>query len=83
MELCPHNPWAQVSCDHTMDVGVCCMGKKLPAPPKALGPKFACAGNRNQISSGSTRLVDCNEEACRLEVKPTLPPKPCPLNPKP
>jgi hypothetical protein len=28
----------QVSCDHTMDVGICCMGKKLPAPPKAMVP---------------------------------------------
>jgi hypothetical protein len=50
-------------------------GKKLPAPRKATGPKYECAGNRNEISSGSTRLVDCNARACRLEVPPPLPPR--------
>jgi hypothetical protein len=70
LEWCNHSPWGNThACDHTMDAGVCCLGPGKPPPPKAPGPKWACAGDNNMISSGATRLVECTAGGCRLEIK--------------
>jgi len=70
LEWCPHGPWGNTkSCDHSMDAGVCCQGPGKPPPRKAPGPKWPCAGDKNSISSGATRLVECTKNGCRFEIK--------------
>jgi len=69
MEWCPHSPWGKHSCDHDMDAGVCCLGEQSAPPPKAPGPKYECAGGSQSVSSGATRLIECTNKGCRLEVK--------------
>uniref|UniRef100_A0A7S0V820 SRCR domain-containing protein n=1 Tax=Hemiselmis tepida TaxID=464990 RepID=A0A7S0V820_9CRYP len=69
VEWCPHSPWGRHDCDHTMDAGVCCIGKGKPAGPKAPGPSYSCAGGENKVDNGSTRLVGCRNAGCRLEVR--------------
>mmetsp|Transcript_32316 Transcript_32316/g.76185 ORF Transcript_32316/g.76185 Transcript_32316/m.76185 type:complete len:599 (-) Transcript_32316:62-1858(-) len=69
MEWCKRSPWGRADCDHSMDAGVCCIGEKSAAPPKAPGPVYECAGGKTTASSGSTRLVECTPTGCRLEVK--------------
>lgn len=67
---CAHPTWGETSdCGHGEDVGMCCFGGPEPTmTPKArIGPsKFArCPG----VTGDDMRLVDCNREVCRLEVK--------------
>eukprot|EP00286_Rhodomonas_abbreviata_P018130 CAMPEP_0181305788 /NCGR_PEP_ID=MMETSP1101-20121128/9930_1 /TAXON_ID=46948 /ORGANISM="Rhodomonas abbreviata, Strain Caron Lab Isolate" /LENGTH=556 /DNA_ID=CAMNT_0023411755 /DNA_START=170 /DNA_END=1837 /DNA_ORIENTATION=- len=69
MEWCPHSAWGLADCDHSMDAGVCCLGTKSSPPPKAPGPVYECAGGKESVSSGSTRLLECTKDGCRLEVK--------------
>jgi len=70
LEWCKHSPWGNTpSCDHSMDAGVCCQGPGKPPARKAQGPKWPCAGGKNTISSGATRLVECTKDGCRLEIK--------------
>ena len=36
---------------------------------QAPGPKWPCAGGKNSISSGASRLVECTAGGCRFEIK--------------
>ena len=62
LEWCPHSPWGNTKdCDHSMDAGVCCRGPGKPPPRKVRGPQWACAGGKNTVSSGATRLVSWSD----------------------
>jgi hypothetical protein len=69
IEWCPRGPWGRHDCDHNMDAGVCCLGEQKEPKPKTPGPSWRCAGGENTVDNGSTRLVDCKQAACRLEVR--------------
>lgn len=65
---CRHEPWAQGRCTHQQDVGLCCIGE----PPegelgKRAGPSYFPRCPAAEV--GDFRLVDCNREVCRAEVK--------------
>ena len=65
---CKHAPWGEVNCQHGDDVGLCCYGGK---PDGEIGERTGpsafprCPG----ITTPDMRLVDCNKEVCRLEVR--------------
>ena len=65
---CKHAPWGKVSCQHGDDVGLCCFGGK---PDGDIGQRVGPSSFPRcpSINTADMRLVDCNKEVCRLEVR--------------
>ncbi len=64
---CAHAQWGESTCLHNEDVGLCCWGKNSLESGKRVGPSTfpRCPS----VETSDLRMVDCNKEVCRLEIK--------------